>query len=112
MKELHGAFPCVSDTAPRMVIGLLASGAAVVQSPQIIDEILKSSRKVIGLEMEAYGIFQAAHLARPPRPRVLVAKSVADFADNRKDDRWQEYASATSARFIYEFFTNNPDLIY
>jgi nucleoside phosphorylase len=65
-----------------------------------------NSRKVVGLEMEAYAIFQAAHLAREPRPKVLIAKSVSDFANSRKNDDAQQYAAFTSARFIYEFFTN------
>jgi hypothetical protein len=36
--------------------------------------------------MEAYGISHAAELAREPRPRVLIAKSVCDYADNAKSD--------------------------
>jgi nucleoside phosphorylase len=95
---------------PRLSLGILASGAAVVQSQDLVNEILKNSRKVVGLEMEAYGIFQAAHLASQPRPRVLVAKSVSDFANSEKSDEWQQYAAFTSARFVYEFFTNASEL--
>lgn len=98
------------SASPRLIIGLLASGAAVVQSQALVDDILHRSRKVVGLDMEAYGLFHAAHLATPPQPKVLVAKSVADFADKRKDDTWQQYAAFTSARFIYEFFINESAL--
>ena len=97
-------------TAPRLIIGLLASGAAVVQSQALVDDILEKSRKAVGIDMEAYGIFHAAHLATSPRPKVLVAKSVSDFADKRKNDKWQQYAAFTSARFIREFFTNESGL--
>jgi nucleoside phosphorylase len=97
-------------TSPRMFSGVLASGAAVVQSQELVDEILRTSRKVVGLEMEAYAIFHAAHLASLPRPRVLVAKSISDFADRDKNDDWQQYAAFTSARFVYEFFTNATEL--
>ena len=95
---------------PRLILGLLASGAAVVQSKALVDEIMSNSRKVVGLEMEAYAVFQVAYLARSPKPRVLVAKSVSDFADHRKTDNAQQYAAFTSARFVYEFFTNEPAL--
>ncbi|MEY2563264.1 MAG: hypothetical protein QOH88_1457 [Verrucomicrobiota bacterium] len=98
------------SSVPRLVLGVLATGAAVVQSQKVVDEILSSSRKVIGLDMEGYAIFQSALLARKPRPKVIVAKAISDFADNRKADTWQRYAAFTSARFIYEFFTNAPEL--
>ena len=96
---------------PRLILGILASGAAVVQNQEVVDEILRHSRKVVGLDMEAYALFQAAHLCKSPRPRILVAKSVSDFADKRKDDNWQQYAAFTSARFIYEFFTHACELV-
>lgn len=95
---------------PRLILGLIASGSAVVQNVELVKEILSKSRKVIGLEMEAYAIFQAAHLASGPRPRVLVAKSICDFADKNKKDDWQQYAAFTSARFVYEFFTTATEL--
>lgn len=95
---------------PKMIVGILASGAAVIADNKVVEEIMSKSRKVVGLEMEAYGIFQAARLARSPRPKVLVAKSVSDFADNRKNDSAQHYAAFTSARFVYEFFTQTPEL--
>jgi len=95
---------------PRLVLGILATGAAVVQSRKVVDDILSTSRKIVGLDMEAYAIFQAGILSSKPRPRVVVAKSITDFADNNKSDRWQRYAAFTSARFSYEFFTNAMDL--
>jgi nucleoside phosphorylase len=98
-------------SSPRLVIGLLASGAAVVQSQALVEDILGKSRKVVGLDMEAYGIFHAAHLATPPQPKVLIAKSVSDFADKRKDDIWQQYAAFTSARFVREFFSMETGLL-
>jgi len=95
---------------PKVFMGLLASGAAVIQDKNLVDEILNTSRKVVGLDMEAFGVFQSAHLATSPSPKVLIAKSVSDFADNQKNDDWQQYAAFTSARFIYEFFTQESAL--
>lgn len=110
MDEIRKAWHQQQRESPKLWIGLMASGAAVVQSQELVDEILQESRKVIGLEMEAYAIFQAAELAREPRPRVLVAKSISDFANKKKKDDAQQYAAFTSARFVYEFFTNATEL--
>ena len=96
---IRRAWHAEQQRSPKLIIGVLASGAAVVQSKAVVEEVLSRSRKVVGLDMEAYAIFHAAHLARAPRPRVLVAKSVSDFADAKKNDESQQYAAFTSARF-------------
>jgi nucleoside phosphorylase len=89
----------------------LVSGAAVVQSKSLVEQtILKTSRKTVGLEMEAYGVFHAAVLASEPRPKVLIAKSVSDFADINKSDDWQQLAAFTSARFVHSFLTKCKEL--
>lgn len=95
---------------PRVIVGVLASGAAVVQSKDLVTDILNRSRKVVGLEMEAFGVMHAVMLASTPQPKVMVVKSVSDFADSAKNDVWQQYAAYTSARFIYEFFTKENEL--
>jgi nucleoside phosphorylase len=110
VNRIKEAWPGESRSVPRITLGVLATGAAVVQSSDLVEDIRLKSRKVVGLEMEAYGIFQVAALARRPRPRVLVAKSVSDFADADKNDDWHQYAAFTSARFVYEFFTNAEEL--
>ncbi|MNU11754.1 hypothetical protein D3C72_2598600 [compost metagenome] len=48
--------------------------------------------------MEAYGVFAAAHEAPHPQPKVIVLKSVCDFANPEKNDSYQEYAAYTSAQ--------------
>lgn len=98
------------QNTPRIILGLMASGAAVIQSKALVDEIIEKSRKVVGLDMETYAVFHSAHLATSPKPRVLVAKSISDFADNQKGDEWQRYAAFTSARFVYQFFVNESGL--
>jgi nucleoside phosphorylase len=60
--------------------------------------------------MEAYGVFYAAEHARAPRPKVLLAKSVCDYADSGKADHWQKLAAFTSARFIHAFFTQTKEI--
>jgi nucleoside phosphorylase len=89
--------------APRPRFGPLASGASVVSRRAVVDDLKKRDMKVIGLEMEAYGVFVAAQNAREPRPLPLVIKSLCDFGDSNKADKFQRYAAYTSSRFLYEF---------
>ena len=110
MNSIQASWYAPLRSTPKMIFGIIASGAAVVQSKNVVNQILGTSRKVVGIDMEAYAIFQAARLARSPIPKVLVAKSVCDFADIKKNDDWQQFAAFTSARFIYEFFTNTTEL--
>lgn len=84
-------------------IGPVASGAAVLESKPLIAEIRGHNRKLIGVEMETYGVFMAARVCREPRPLAMSIKSICDFGDSRKNDDHQRYAAFTSARFLYEF---------
>lgn len=93
-----------SPTMPlRAIIGPVASGAAVVENAELVKEIRSHNRKLIGVEMETYGVFVAARVASEPRPLVLSVKSVSDTADHTKSDSHQEYAAFTSARFLGAF---------
>lgn len=84
-------------------IGPVASGAAVLENRWEVERILENNRKAIGVEMETFGVFLAASLCREPRPLVMSMKSICDFADTNKDDKFQRYASYTSAQFLHEF---------
>jgi nucleoside phosphorylase/CheY-like chemotaxis protein len=110
MIELGRSWSKDGKFVPKLEIGIMTTGAAVVQSETLVADLLASSRKVIGLEMEAYGVFQAAKLSSLPKPEVLVAKSVCDFADREKGDDAHSLAAFTSAGFVYNFFTSEPDI--
>ncbi len=49
--------------------------------------------------MESYGVYYAAQATTDSGTKVIVAKSVCDFADKNKGDTNQEYAAYTSASF-------------
>jgi nucleoside phosphorylase len=84
-------------------IGPIASGASVVQDENIAAHIKKHSRKLIGLDMETYGVFFAAENSFLPRPIVMSIKSACDFADKEKADNHQAYAAFTSAQYLFRF---------
>lgn len=95
------------ETHLKVRIGPVASGAAVIANSDIRKEINSQSRKLIGIEMETYGLYYAANHATKPRPKVISIKSVCDYADEEKSDNYQKYAAYTSARFLHEFAIRN-----
>jgi nucleoside phosphorylase len=88
---------------PSVRIGPIASGAAVLENRALIEQIRSHDRKLIGVEMEAYGVFFTSRVCLFPRPKAFVAKAVCDFADSRKADKFQRYAAFMSAQFIHDF---------
>lgn len=82
-------------------IGPFASGATVLADGQTVGEIKEHSRKLLGVDMEAYGVMYAAANASEPRPYPFSMKSICDFADAKKGDSLQEYSAHVSATLLY-----------
>jgi nucleoside phosphorylase len=74
------------------------SGASIINSKNVWEQILSIDKDVIAIDMEAYSVLLAGRQASSG-PKVLVAKSVCDFGVEKNDEA-QEYAAFTSARFI------------
>lgn len=93
---------------PQIFVGPLASGSSVVADRKISVEIKNQSRKALGIDMETYGVYYAAANSPQPRPMVISLKAVCDFADAKKNDRYQPfcaYFSIEIARLMLaEFF--------
>ncbi len=86
--------------------GPMASVPAVIASKAELQKIQEHARKLIGIEMEAYGMFYAADNAISPRPQIVASiKSVSDFATKLKNDSYQDYASYTSAALLKHIIT-------
>lgn len=99
----------VPNTELSLHIGSVTSVAGVVENEVIINELKSKDRKLLGLEMESYGLYYSAKNCSNPKPIVLAIKSISDFANTNKNDKYQAYASYTSAVFMYhliisEFF--------
>jgi nucleoside phosphorylase len=84
-------------------VGPLASGAAVLADGSLVEMIKHHQRKVLGVDMETYGVFAAAEEASTPRPEAFSMKSVVDFGDPTKDDKFQKYAAFSSAEALRYF---------
>ncbi|KAF3217717.1 hypothetical protein TWF106_000256 [Orbilia oligospora] len=73
----------------RVHYGLIASGNQVVKDASLRDEIdSRLQSKVLCIEMEAAGLMKF--------PAVIV-RGICDYADETKNDDWQEYAATVAA---------------
>jgi nucleoside phosphorylase len=87
-----------SGQPPRVHYGVVASGEKVVADSHLMAELASSWSRLVAIEMEAYGTALAANQASNP-PGVLMVKSLCDWADESKNDHWQEYAADAAASF-------------
>jgi nucleoside phosphorylase len=85
---------------PRVLIGPVASGSAVLADGEVIQQIKEQQRDLLGVEMEVYGLYAAAHAASAPQPKAFALKSVCDFADPDKNDGAQRFAAFASAQVL------------
>lgn len=94
-------------TPLKLHVGPMTSVPAVIASEQKIADLKAHARKLIGLEMESYGMFYAAQHAHCLKPIYTVSvKSASDLADRKKTDKYQPYASYTSAALIKYIIEN------
>ena len=88
---------------PRIRIGPVASGSAVLANAELVSQIQRQHRHLLGIEMELYGVYSASRAVSAPSPVAFGLKSVADFADNTKSDQFQDYSAHVSAQTLAEF---------
>jgi nucleoside phosphorylase/CheY-like chemotaxis protein len=104
LNEIRLAWPgSTSRSTLQMHIGPVASGAAVISSCELMEVVKQQHRKVVGVEMETYGVFAAASESPLPRPFPFSIKSVSDFGEQDKHDDCQNYAAFTSSNALKTF---------
>jgi nucleoside phosphorylase/CheY-like chemotaxis protein len=94
------------DTPPtklQMHLGPMGSGSYVISSESTLNNIKGHQRKLLGVEMETFGVYYAASHSPEPSTKAISIKSVSDYGDGSKNDKYQKYAAYTSAQFIYNF---------
>ncbi|WP_304522557.1 phosphorylase family protein [Bacteroides acidifaciens] len=77
-----------------------ACGSYVVANKGFMNDLLKENQKLRGLDMEGYGLYMTAHILGK---KCLMIKSVSDFADSDKGDKFHKMCSYSSAWFLFEF---------
>ena len=104
LREIKDNFTGKSpNTELNIHIGSVVSVAGVIANEEASKELISHDRKLMGLEMEAYGVYYSATNCDNPKPIFLALKSVCDFADSSKDDDYQSYAAFTSAKVMQKF---------
>jgi nucleoside phosphorylase len=89
------------QTPPKVTVGAVASGAAVIESPEMVAWVRAvQERKLSGIEMEIYGMMCASRLCSEPKPKAIPVKGASDYAVPGKHDSYQRYAAYASARFL------------
>jgi nucleoside phosphorylase/CheY-like chemotaxis protein len=88
------------EVPPELHIGPCVSGSSVVSTKEVVSDIQAHSRKLIGLEMEAYGLMHAASHASKNKPYTFSLKSVCDYADENKSDDIQKFCAYISANLL------------
>lgn len=87
---------------PRLVVGPMVTGSAVVASKDIQEVFKGQHRKMAGIDMECYGMYYAASNHAGAPVRTLCIKAVSDLADRAKADNHQQYCSYISAAAMFE----------
>lgn len=106
-------FPILADrpdganARPKVEPGVIASGDKVIASAGDRDLIAAANRKILAIEMEGYGVIEAARQSFS-HIRCLVIRALCDFADSDKHDQWHAYAAAVAAGFTNYFLLDEP----
>lgn len=87
---------------PQVFFGVIASGEKVIADEARASELKQLHSKILAIDMEAYGVGDAAARATN-RPRFIAIRGISDYADNNKNDDWQEYAADSAAAFTVAF---------
>src|SRR5207248_7001753 len=82
---------------PKIHFGLILSVDRLINNKDYRDKLLRIDPEAIGGEMEGTGVYSAAH-----RNKVdwILIKAICDWADEHKDDAYQQQAAENAARFI------------
>ncbi|MGQ7298834.1 phosphorylase family protein [Marinobacter nauticus] len=86
----------------------ISSGSAVIADSDMMARIGEQHRKMAGLEMEMYSLYEAADQAFC-KPVVFGAKAVVDMGDASKGDSFHSTACVLSARFVAKFIAEFLD---
>lgn len=89
------------QTQLNIKFGSVGSGPYVLSSKSYLNCLLQNDRKLIGIDMEGYGIYKAAQFHHGTLP--IFIKSVSDFGDDTKEDDFHAYAAYTSSKFTLDF---------
>lgn len=89
------------DNTLKVHFGSVGSGPYVLSSKEYLKKLTESDRKLLGIDMEGFGIYKAGQFFKSTVP--VFIKSVSDFGDEKKSDDYHAYSAYTSANFTLKF---------
>jgi nucleoside phosphorylase len=92
---------------PIVRFGPVASGDKVITSAADARQLLALHSKLAAVEMEGGGVATSA-FATARRVGFFMVRGISDFADQAKDDSWQDFAAHAAASFIAQFLASRP----
>lgn len=67
LEKIRSAYPRnKTEYPPQVIIDAMASGASVLQSTALMDDVREQHKNLVGIEMESYAVFTAAQYAADP----------------------------------------------
>lgn len=97
--QKDGLFTDESVLKAGVSVAPLVSGSAVIASEKMQELIADQHKRLVGLDMEMYGVYRSAQLTGGETKFVGV-KTVVDFADEKKNDAYHDYGCLLSARIL------------
>ena len=86
----------------KIAIGPMSSGSVVIADEKRMGEINEQHRKMLGLDMEMYSMYEAAAQSTTG-PKFFGVKAVVDLGNGGKNDKFHSPACIISARFVMIF---------
>jgi len=86
---------------PKIIFGVTSSGSNVVANTDMVEQIKKTHRKLVSLDMETYAIYEAARMSSM-KPLFFSCKSVVDNGTPAKNDDYHRLACLFSARCTFK----------
>ncbi|WDG10300.1 hypothetical protein PUN50_23285 [Vibrio campbellii] len=90
------------ESKPTCHFGPMVSGSSVISNSDKIAELKEQHRKLIGIEMEIFGVYAACTQSNV-NPDFIGFKSVCDFGNEQKGDSYHSYCSEICGKLCASF---------
>jgi nucleoside phosphorylase len=100
-----------AEGKPALHFGPVATGNKVIATVELLGQYTDIHPKLVGVEMEAWGVAMASFQAARPR-RFFMIRGVSDLADAAKDSKdveaWRSYACDAAASYAIALLQGGP----
>ena len=79
----------------KVYVGRLVSASILMNDPDRLEKIKEPWRNYLGGEMEGWAQFDI------PEVESIIIKGIADFADGKKNDKWQLTAAKAAVNYAH-----------